>query len=160
LAARLAEMGALLMAKTLHGIASGTLVPRPQRNEDATYAPLLKKEDGKIDWSRTAAEIYNRMRAFTPWPGAFTTFRGETSHITGEPASKELSASLSLDGTPCDPHAAPGTIRSTQGAILVTCGGATELRLLSVKIAGGQAVDASEFASSSRLTEWGRFGDS
>ena len=160
LAARLAEMGAPLMARTLREVGSGTLSSRPQRNEDATYAPLLKKEDGKIDWSRTASEIYNRMRAFTPWPGAFTTFRGETCHITGEPASKELSASLSLDGTPFDLHAAPGKIRSTRGAILVTCGGATELRLLSVKIAGGQAIDASEFASSSRLTEWGRFGDS
>jgi methionyl-tRNA formyltransferase len=159
LAARLAEMGGPLMARTLRGTASGTLASRPQRSEDATYAPLLKKEDGKIDWRRAAAEIYNRMRAFTPWPGAFTTLRGQTCHITGEPASKELSASPSLDGKPFDPHAPPGTIRPTQGAILVTCGEATELRLLSVKIAGGQAIDASEFASSSRLTEWGRFGD-
>jgi methionyl-tRNA formyltransferase len=159
LAARLAEMGAPLMDRTLRGIGSGTLASRPQRNEDATYAPLLKKEDGKIDWNRTAGEIYNRMRAFTPWPGAFTTFRGETCHISGEPASKELSASPSLDGRPCDPHAAPGTSRSTQRAILVTCGGATELRLLSVKIAGGQAIEASEYASALRLTEWGRFGD-
>jgi methionyl-tRNA formyltransferase len=159
LAARLAEMGAPLMARTLRGIESGTLVPRPQRNQDATYAPLLKKEDGRIDWSRSAAETYNRMRAFTPWPGAFTSFRGETCHITGEPASKELSASPSLSGAHFDPHAGPGTIRSTQSAILVTCGGATELRLLSVKIAGGQAIDASDLASASRLTEWGRFGD-
>jgi methionyl-tRNA formyltransferase len=159
LAARLAEMGAPLMARTLRGIGSGTLASRPQRNEDATYAPLLKKEDGKIDWSRTAGEIYNRMRAFTPWPGAFTTFRGETCHITGEPASKELSASPPLDGRPFDPHAAPGTSRATQGAILVTCGGATELRLLSVKIAGGQAIEPSAYASALRLTEWGRFGD-
>jgi methionyl-tRNA formyltransferase len=153
LAVRLAEMGAPLVAATLHGIALGRLTPRPQRNDDATYAPLLKKEDGRIDWSRPAGEIYNRMRAFTPWPGAFTTFRGQTCHIAGEPASKKLSANPSL-------NAAPGTIRSTQGAILVTCGGATELRLLSVKIAGGQAIDASAFASASRLTEWGRFGDS
>jgi methionyl-tRNA formyltransferase len=159
LAARLAEMGAPLMATTLRRIGSGTLAPRPQRKEDATYAPLLKKEDGKIDWSRTASEIYNRMRAFTPWPGAFTTFRGETCHITGEPASKELSASPSLDGKLLEPHAAPGTIRTTKDAILVTCGGATELRLLSVKIAGGQAMEASEYASALRLTEWGRFGD-
>src|SRR6266436_6661063 len=68
LAARLAEMGAPLMATTLRGIGSGTLTSRPQRNEDATYAPLLKKEDGRIDWNHTAGEIYNRMRAFTPWP--------------------------------------------------------------------------------------------
>jgi len=159
LAARLAELGAPLMAGTLRGIASGTLVPRPQRNQDATYAPLLKKEDGRIDWSRTAGEICNRMRAFTPWPGAFTTFRGQTCHITGEPASKQWSASPSRDGAPFDPHAVPGTIRSTSRAILVTCGGATEMRLLSVKIAGGQAIDASQFASAARLTEWGRFGD-
>lgn len=160
LAARLAEMGAPLMAKTLRGIDSGTLAPRPQRNEDATYAPLLKKEDGKIDWSRTAAEIYNRMRAFTPWPGAFTTFGGQTCHISGVPASKELNANASVNSEPFDPQTLPGTIRrSPRGAILVTCGGATELHLLSVKLAGAQATDASEFASASRLTEWGRFGD-
>jgi methionyl-tRNA formyltransferase len=160
LAVRLSEMGAPLLAKTLRGIESGTVAPRPQRNEDATYAPLLKKEDGKIDWSRTAFEIYNRMRAFTPWPGAFTTFHGQTCHISGVPASKEVSPSAPLDGEPFDPQTPPGTIRrSTQGAILVACGGATELRLLSVKVAGGQATDASEFASASRLTEWGRFGD-
>ena len=148
------------MAKTLRGIDSGTLAPRPQRNEDATYAPLLKKEDGQIDWSAPPHEIYNRMRAFTPWPGAFTTFRGQTCHISGVPASKELNANASVNSEPFDPQTLPGTIRrSPQGAILVTCGGATELHLLSVKLAGGQATDASEFASASRLTEWGRFGD-
>jgi methionyl-tRNA formyltransferase len=160
LAARLAEIGAPLMAKSLRGIATGTLVPQPQRHEEATYAPLLKKEDGRIDWNRTASEIYNRMRAFTPWPGAFTSFRGETCHITGELTSMEMTAVRSTTGIAFDPSAPPGTIRITKDAILVTCGGATELRVLSVKLAGGQAIEAGEFASSLRLTEWGRFGDS
>jgi len=148
LAARLAEMGAPLMADTLRGIAAGTLHSRPQRNEDASYAPLLKKEDGRVDWSRTAAEIYNRIRAFTPWPGAFTAFRGQTCHIAGEAVSNETTV------------APPGTIRTTNGELRVACGGATELRILSVKLAGGQAMPAADFAASLRLTEWGRFGDS
>jgi methionyl-tRNA formyltransferase len=159
LASRLAEIGAPLMVKTLRGIRAATLASRPQRNEDATYAPLLRKEDGRIDWNRTASEIYNRMRAFTPWPGAFTTFRGETCHITGEPASKEMTPSPSVNGGAFDPQAPTGTIRTTKNAILVTCGGATELRLLSVRIAGGQTTEAWEYGYATRLTEWGRFGD-
>src|SRR5467141_2350680 len=78
LAASMAEAGAPLMLQTLRGLAAGNLIARPQNNDEATYAPLLKKEDGQIDWNRPAQEIYNRMRAFTPWPGAYTSFRGQT----------------------------------------------------------------------------------
>ena len=52
---------------------------------------MLKKEDGRIDWSRPAQEIFNRIRGFAPWPGAYTSFRGQTCHIWGEPASNDLS---------------------------------------------------------------------
>ena len=72
LAASMAEAGAPLVLATLRGLVSGNLVPRPQDNDQATYAPLLKKEDGRIDWDLPAQQIYDRMRGFTPWPGAWT----------------------------------------------------------------------------------------
>src|SRR6267154_5819388 len=66
LAASMAEAGAPLVLATLRGLVSGNLVPHPQDNEQATYAPLLKKEDGRIDWNLPAQQIYDRMRGFTP----------------------------------------------------------------------------------------------
>jgi methionyl-tRNA formyltransferase len=176
LAARLSEMGAPLMTETLRGIGAGILAARTQQHEYATYAPLLKKEDGKIAWSRTAGEIYNRMRGFTPWPGSFSTFRGDTCQISGEPASKEMSAAASVNGGTFDPNAVPGTIRviagaaqgsggevrvpsAKQGTMLVTCGGATELQVVSVKLPGGRPTDAWELVNGMQLTEGERFGE-
>ena len=83
LTARLAEAGALLMTETLRRLAKGDLVGREQNHAEATLAPMLKREDGRIDWSRTAKEISNRMRGFAPWPGAYTEFRGSTCHLWG-----------------------------------------------------------------------------
>ena len=77
LAPKLAAAGADLMIETLRGLQAGTIHPRPQDSAQASLAPILKKEDGQLDFSRTAAEIYNRLRAFQPWPGAHTKFRGK-----------------------------------------------------------------------------------
>ena len=163
LAAKLAEAGAELMGESLRGVAAGTLRPKHQEHELATYAPLLKKENGNIDWACSAREIYNRMRAFTPWPGAFTSFRGSTYHVWAEPVSNEIGGAPSL---------APGTLRIVKesggspgmpgkpAALLVSCGGATELHVRSIKQEGGKKVDAVEFAYGARLTEGERFGQS
>jgi methionyl-tRNA formyltransferase len=164
LATRMAEAGAPLMAETLRGLAAGTLPAKPQDHDQATYAPLLKKEDGNIDWTRSAQEIYNRMRAFTPWPGAFTTFRGNTYHVWAEPVASQRSdhASSLPPGTLRvfkDFHSSPG-VTGKLGALLVSCRGATELRIVSVKREGGKSVEALEFAYGARLTEGERFGDS
>src|SRR5579883_1394925 len=78
---RLATMGARLLVETLPGLAAGTIVPEKQDAAQATYAPLLKKEDGRIDWSRPAAAIHNQVRGLQPWPGAYTDFRGQKLHI-------------------------------------------------------------------------------
>src|SRR5215472_7069495 len=75
LAPRLAEMGADLLVETLHGLEAGTIHPRKQDESQATLAPILKKEDGEIDFRRSAHEILNRLRGFQPWPGAYTKFR-------------------------------------------------------------------------------------
>ena len=146
LAASMAEAGAPLVLATLRGLVSGNLVPRPQDNDQATYAPLLKKEDGRIDWNLPAQQIYNRMRGFTPWPGAYTSFRGQTCHLWAEPFSLQT-----LTG------GAPGTIFREDTQILIACGHATLLRLLSVKLEGRKQISAVEFAIGARLTERERF---
>jgi methionyl-tRNA formyltransferase len=145
LAKRMAECGARLMIDTLRGLPDGVITPKEQNDALATYAPLLKREAGRIDWNRRAREIYNRMRGFDPWPGAFTTFRGKTCHIWGTPLPDERTA------------AAPGTILLKTGDVKVACGDATVLRLSTVKLEGRAAVTASEFARGARLGEKERF---
>ena len=81
LAPRLAHTGAELVITSIAGLSKGTLTPRPQDNARATLAPILTKEDGQIDFLRTANEAWNRLRGFQPWPGAFTHFRGKLLHI-------------------------------------------------------------------------------
>jgi methionyl-tRNA formyltransferase len=146
LAKSMAEAGAPLMLDTLRGLAEGKLTARAQNNEAASHAPLLKKEDGHIDWSRPAQEIYNRMRGFAPWPGAYTSFRGQTCQLWAEPFSLRT-----LTGS------APGTIFREDTQILIACGHATLLRLISVKVEGRKQISALEFANGARLTERERF---
>jgi methionyl-tRNA formyltransferase len=146
LAKSMAEVGPPLMIDTLRRLTEGKLIPRPQNNDEASNAPLLKKEDGRIDWNRPAQEIYNRMRGFAPWPGAYTSFRGQTCHIWAEPFFLPT-----LTGS------APGTIFREDTQILIACGHATLLRLLSIKVEGRKRIPAVEFANGARLTERERF---
>jgi methionyl-tRNA formyltransferase len=81
LAPRLAQAGAELMICTLAGLKNRTIIPQPQDNAKATLAPILKREDGLIDFSRSALDTWNRLRGFQPWPGAFTKFRGKMLHL-------------------------------------------------------------------------------
>src|SRR5579862_1257043 len=81
LAPRLAQAGAELMIATLAGLKNGSVKPRPQNNSQATLAPILRREDGLLDFSHTATDAWNRMRGFQPWPGAYTHFRGKTLQI-------------------------------------------------------------------------------
>src|SRR5579863_1262461 len=177
LATRMSEAGAPLMVETLRGIAAGTLSGRAQDSAAATYAPMMKREDGRIEWSRTAADIYNRMRGFAPWPGAFSMLRGKTCQILGRPVSKDggeekadldngggladlgSSNAAPLHGRTITPGFEPGTIHVRQNGLFVSCGGATEMRISSVKMEGGRAMDAVEYARGARLTEGERFGN-
>jgi len=81
LSLRLAEAGARLLIETLFELAAGSAHPVPQDNALATLAPILKKEDGRIDWHCSAQQIHNRIRGLQPWPGAHTSFRGQSLHL-------------------------------------------------------------------------------
>jgi methionyl-tRNA formyltransferase len=142
LAARMAAAGPDLMVRTLRGLEAGTIEPRAQDNWQATMAPMLKREAGKIDWAWRAEKIYNRMRGFTPWPGAYTSFRGSLCHIWGRPAE----AGAAVLGS-----AEPGTLRVISGELYVACGEGTWLRAEGVQREGRKRVTAKEFLSGARL---------
>lgn len=130
LAPRLAGIGAELMVDTLRGLVAGTLHPRPQDNQRATLAPILRKEDGRIDFHRSAQEILNRLRGFQPWPGAFTTFRGKNLNVwAAEPAS----------------HGAPGRLVIEGDRLFVGCGNNSSLELLEVQPEGKKRMPARDF---------------
>jgi methionyl-tRNA formyltransferase len=148
LAARLSEAGAALMVETLQGLQAGKLSGRAQDHSAASVAPILKREDGQIDWTKPAQEIYNRMRGFTPWPGAYTEFRGQTCHLLGRPSSHEMSTAI------------PGTLKLASGKLYVSCGAATEMELAHVKLEGRKQISAAEFANGARLRDGERFGES
>ena len=140
LASRLAEIGAPLMAETLRGLRDGTLHPAAQDHSKASAAPVLKREDGRINWNLPAQAIFNRMRAFTPWPGAYAEFRGATCQLQGQPVSKDRASNLS-----------PGEIRFERSELLVGCGDETLLGVSRVKVEGRKEISALEFTNGARL---------
>jgi methionyl-tRNA formyltransferase len=156
LAARMSEVGAPLMAETLRGLAAGTINPRPQVHEHASSAPMLKREDGRIDWSLPAEQIFNRIRGFAPWPGAYSTFRGQTCHIGGEPAFNPLVE----QGMQQAASVRPGSLLALRNEVVVRCAGATYLRLVSVKLEGRKQVSAAEFVHGAHLLSGEHFGES
>ena len=148
LTARLAEAGAPLMMETLRRLAAGEIQPTPQDDAQKTFAPPLKKEDGLVNWSLTAQQIYNRIRGLQPWPGTFTKFRGKSCHIWGEPART---------GTP--PSAPPGSLLFHAHQLVVACGGGTALALEFLQMEGRKRITGFEFANGARLGSGDKFGD-
>jgi methionyl-tRNA formyltransferase len=146
LAMRLSEAGAALIVETLQGLERGEITPTPQNNSQATFAPQLKKGDGRIDWSLPARAVYNRIRGLDPWPGAFTLFRGKTCQIWGKPSPAP------------GEFAPPGTIQITQSGVAVSCGGGEALRLESARLEGRKRVSAQEFVNGARLVPGDCFG--
>jgi methionyl-tRNA formyltransferase len=140
-------MGAELLVETLAGLAAGTIVAQKQDNALATYAPLLKKEDGRIDWDRDAQSIHNQVRGLQPWPGASTTFRGLPLHIW----KSRLYGGAPLRPTP------PGTLANLKPPV-VSCG-AGWLELVEVQLEGRKRIGAADFANGQRLTENESLGD-
>ena len=130
-APRLAVIGADLMIETLRGLQTGTVHPRPQDDSRSTLAPLLKKEDGLIKFSRPAVEICNRLRGFQPWPGAFTSFRGKNLHVwAARPAATVLP---------------PGDMKVDGDRLLVGCGQGTSVEILELQPEGKKRMSARDF---------------
>jgi methionyl-tRNA formyltransferase len=134
LAPRLAEIGADVMVRTLRGLEAGTVQPRPQDHSRATPAPLLKKEDGLMDFRRSATELWNRLRGFQPWPGAYTRFRGKNLHAW---AAKPQAGGAA-------PHT-PGEIIVEGERLYVGCGDGSSLELLEVQPEGKRHMAARDF---------------
>jgi methionyl-tRNA formyltransferase len=147
LAARMSEIGAELIVDSLLRFDHGEISPAPQDSQVAFYAAILKKQDGRIEWARAAQQIYNRMRGFTPWPGTYSTFRGQTCHLWGRPGS----------GAAGKGHTTPGEIVTATREISVVCGERTCLRLESAQVEGRKRISALQFANGARLTPGERF---
>ncbi|MFZ0814488.1 MAG: methionyl-tRNA formyltransferase [Candidatus Sulfotelmatobacter sp.] len=131
LAPKLATVGADLTVTTLRGLQAGSVHPRQQDHAQATLAPILRKDDGLIDFSCSATEILNRMRGFQPWPGAYTKFRGKTLQVwRAEPAKGTLpSAELRVEGE----------------RFFVGCGENTAIELFELQLEGKKRNSAADF---------------
>jgi methionyl-tRNA formyltransferase len=138
----LASIGAELMVETLRGLEKGQIRPTPQDHSRATFAPILKKDDGRMDFSRTANDLFNRLRGFQPWPGAFTIFKGKTLQVHQArpvPAvAKLMPTEVVVEGT----------------RLFVGCGedkGAdTRLELIEIQLEGKRRMSAQEFINGYR----------
>jgi methionyl-tRNA formyltransferase len=128
---KLSVLGAKLITTAMPLIAAGKLAPVPQNSSQATLAPLLKKEDGLINWNLPAVEIHNRVRGLSPWPGAYTFLDGKMIKIT---------ASEAADG-----NGAPGLLYEQNKNILDVGTGSGLLRVLGIQPEGGKPMTAGEF---------------
>ncbi len=146
LSARLAPMGADLLLETLDALAAGTVTGETQNEQESTYAPIMKREDGLIDWSLPASEIFNRLRGFDPWPGSYTRFRGKRLHIRWGPAVDKAAGE-------------PGEITSIDSGFRVGCGGATSLSVEAVQLEGKKRVAAAEFLRGYRPAPGEKLGE-
>jgi methionyl-tRNA formyltransferase len=147
LSPRLAEMGAELLAETLHGLEQAKISAVPQDHAQATLAPILKKEDGLIDFQWTAKEIHNRMRGFQPWPGIYTRFKGKNLKII---SAMPVQASTI--------QAEPTELRITHNQLFLGCGSGTVLELLQVQPEGKKVLQVREFISGYRPADGERLG--
>jgi methionyl-tRNA formyltransferase len=145
LSARLAAAGADILVQTLADLYDGSILPMPQDNTRATYAPIIKKEDGRVDWNHPAQQIHNLIRGFQPWPGAQTSFRGQSLHLW---RSRLVSQRWNLP---------PGALIYERGVFAVGGDGAA-LELLEVQLEGRKKMRAEVFANGHRLTHTDRLG--
>jgi methionyl-tRNA formyltransferase len=135
----LAAAGAPLVVETLAELADGTIRPQPQNHEGASYAPLLTREDGRMDFAaRSATELYNRWRGFQPWPGAFTALDGKKlivhrMSVVHESEAEQLGS------------AAQGSVRVEGHRFFAACAGNTWIELLEVQLEGKKRLSAVEF---------------
>jgi methionyl-tRNA formyltransferase len=145
---RLAQLGGDLLVATIRDYAAGKITPHPQAHELATHVAKIKKEDGRIDWAQPARPIWNRIRAFTPWPGAFTFLPHPTKPVLLKIWQAEV---VNQSGN-------PGTILSTDKSGIVVGCQENALRLTSLQREGGRRLSAAEFLAGHPLPPGTRLG--
>lgn len=148
LASRLAEVGAALMAETLERLENHSIQPRPQDHSSATLAPVLTREDGRIDFSRPAEVLVNRLRGFQPWPGAFTSFRGKQLRVTQARVVPKASSGLQC-----------GELQVLPDRLLVGCGDDTFLEIVELQPEGKKRMSAREFMNGYRPKDGEQLGN-
>jgi methionyl-tRNA formyltransferase len=148
LSVRLSQLGADLMMETLRRLDRGDLEAHPQDHARATLAPILKKEDGRIDWNLPALEIWNRIRGLRPWPGAYTRFRGKNLHI--------WAASRPAAGATINLH--PGTLIADRGSLRVICGQGTLLEAKEIQLEGRKRLAPRDFLNGVKISPGEKVG--
>jgi methionyl-tRNA formyltransferase len=146
----LAEMGAALMVETLEGLASGLIAAAKQDDALATHAPILKRDDGRMDFTQSAMTIYNRWRGFQPWPGAWAMLDG-----------KKLIAHRLMPheaGALAESDAASGEVQVEQGRFFVACGEQSWLEIVELQLEGKKRMTASDFLRGHALKSDARLG--
>jgi methionyl-tRNA formyltransferase len=147
----LAKSGAPLVVETLAGLANSTIHPQPQNHSFATFAPLLNREDGRMDFAaRTAVELKNRWRGFQPWPGAFTVLDGKKLIVHRMQVAAKPLSELSI--------AAPGELHIEDHRIFVACAEDTWLELVELQLEGKKRLAAAEFLRGNPLPSKTRLG--
>ncbi len=142
---KMSQLGARMITAALPLLETGKLTPAKQDESKATLAPILKKEDGLIDWKLPAREIHNRVRGLSPWPGAYTFLDGKTIKII----ESEVSAG----------KGEPGLLYGTEGNVMTVGTGSGLLRILSLQPAGKRPMPAGDFLRGYRGTEDKKFSD-
>ena len=145
--ARLAEEGAKLLLETLHLLKKNTLQPRAQDDSQATYAPMLVKEDGEIDWKEEAKKICCRIRGLDPWPGGFTWWKGKRLKLFG---CKPLSISTQVK---------PGTVIAADEGGLQVASGKGVVLIKTLQLEGRRPVAVADFLRGYSFQEETRFGE-
>jgi methionyl-tRNA formyltransferase len=134
---RLANAGAELLVKTL----AENPTPLKQDPAESSYAPILRKEDGEIDWNWTASKIFNRSRGFLPWPGAYSFFRGQMFHIWKSRVAEDAAGKE------------PGKFIPHKKRLLIACGEATALEAIEVQMEGRKRMPAEAFLNGQHLRD-------
>jgi methionyl-tRNA formyltransferase len=143
----LAKAGAPLVVETLDGLGNGSIQPRPQDHAHSTLAPLLDREDGRIDFaSRTATDVWNRWRGFQPWPGAFTVLDGKKLIVHRMKVTERANVGI------------PGEVSIENQRILVACAANTWIEFVELQLEGKKRLDAPEFLRGAGLRAGARLG--
>lgn len=146
---KLSKAGSELLSQTLPKLLNGELMPIPQNDEEATFASNIKREQERIDWSKTGEEIYNHVRGLNPWPVAYTTLNGTVLKIWGTVKVKPVS------------NQSPGTIiKLEENGLVISTGNDTGIKITELQPAGKKKMDASQFlrGAGTQIKEGDRLG--